>query len=338
MNNKLPEGYTARPVKMEDLEEMVHLFNAHSQAFIGKPQCTVESVRPEWELPTLHLDRDTMAIFNPQGKPAGYTDFWDIEPHIRLNSWTVVDPAEWGRGLDAYLLDWDMARAAQSINLAPEGARVVLHQTIYSQDQTAADLFVSKGFKQERSFYQMEIAFEQPPQVSPPPDGIIIRSIRDEDEERAAIYAAFEAFQDHWGHVDEPVENYYQRQKHFMDNDPHYDPNYWLIALDGEEIAGMALNFKQTEEDPDMAWVGTLGVRQGWRKRGLGSALLRHSFDLFYENGIRKAGLMVDSGSLTGAVRLYERAGMHVSRKRNLYELELRPGKDLMTQTLAAEA
>jgi len=45
-------------------------------------------------------------------------------------------------------------------------------------------------------------------------------------------------------------------------------------------------------------------------------------------------GLGVDAGSLTGATRLYERAGMRPIRQFDTYELELRPGRDISLQKL----
>jgi hypothetical protein len=43
----------------------------------------------------------------------------------------------------------------------------------------------------------------------------------------------------------------------------------------------------------------------------------------------------VDAQSLTGALRLYENAGMHVYRAFDQYEKELRPGKELSVQSLS---
>jgi hypothetical protein len=42
----------------------------------------------------------------------------------------------------------------------------------------------------------------------------------------------------------------------------------------------------------------------------------------------------VDAGSLTGATRLYERAGMRVEQRYDTYLYELRPGKDYTVQTI----
>jgi mycothiol synthase len=91
-------------------------------------------------------------------------------------------------------------------------------------------------------------------------------------------------------------------------------------------------------EDPDLGYVNTLGVVRPWRRRGIGLALLHHAFGELGGRGKKRVGLGVDGSSLTGAVRLYEQAGMHVERRRILYEKELRPGVDLTTQSLEESA
>jgi hypothetical protein len=45
-------------------------------------------------------------------------------------------------------------------------------------------------------------------------------------------------------------------------------------------------------------------------------------------------GLGVDADSLTGATRLYEKAGMHVVRELATYEKELRAGEELARQSV----
>jgi mycothiol synthase len=62
-----------------------------------------------------------------------------------------------------------------------------------------------------------------------------------------------------------------------------------------------------------------LGVRRPWRRRGLGLALLRCAFGEFYRRDIRMVALAFDSQSLTGATRLYERAGMQLERLYSVY-------------------
>ena len=76
----------------------------------------------------------------------------------------------------------------------------------------------------------------------------------------------------------------------------------------------------------DWGWVSELGVAPAWRRRGLGLALLRESFRRFRETGETVAALGVDSQNPTGATRLYERAGMRVLWRADVWEKELRPG------------
>ena len=75
--------------------------------------------------------------------------------------------------------------------------------------------------------------------------------------------------------------------------------------------------------EPGLGWVGILGVRSPWRRRGLGDALLRASFAALYERGLRRVGLGVDTENVTGALRLYERAGMRAVRRTDSWVLEL---------------
>jgi ribosomal protein S18 acetylase RimI-like enzyme len=70
-------------------------------------------------------------------------------------------------------------------------------------------------------------------------------------------------------------------------------------------------------------------VRRPWRKKGLGLALLTHSFGEFYKRGMKTIGLGVDASNPTGATRLYQRAGMTVASEFLTFEKELRPGRSL---------
>jgi ribosomal protein S18 acetylase RimI-like enzyme len=168
------------------------------------------------------------------------------------------------------------------------------------------------------------------------PAGIKVRSLKIGLDERAVVSAVRESFQDHWGYIERPYEEEFNRWQHRMDNDPDFDPVLWFLAMDGDEIAGISLCWPKVSDDPDMGWVQTLGVRRPWRKQGLGLALLQHSFGELYRRGKRKVGLGVDAQNLTGALRLYEKAGMRSdpAHQFSVYEKELRPGEDLATNQL----
>jgi GNAT superfamily N-acetyltransferase len=134
--------------------------------------------------------------------------------------------------------------------------------------------------------------------------------------------------------VEEPFAEGLKRWKHNREH-INFDPTLFFLALEGDEIAG--INFCRTHSpyDANVGWVGSLGVRRPWRKQGLGLALLRYSFNEFYRRGKRKVGLGVNAQNLTGALRIYENAGMHVAQAEDVYEKELRAGTEITVQSLS---
>jgi mycothiol synthase len=166
------------------------------------------------------------------------------------------------------------------------------------------------------------------------PEGIVVRTYNPETDAEAVYRADVESFRDHFGFVEQPFEEGLKRFKHFWEQEG-FDPSLLFLAMDRDEVAGVSLCPPHSIDDPDLGWVGSLGVRRPWRKRGIGLALLRHSFNEFYRRGKRKVGLGVDAQNLTGALRLYENAGMHIHQASDLYEKELRPGIEISTQTLS---
>jgi len=161
----------------------------------------------------------------------------------------------------------------------------------------------------------MEIDLSEAPPPPRWPEGIEVRTLRAGDE-RVFHAVQHEAFEDSW----EPMRMPFEEWEHwFLGSSPRFDPELWFLALAGDEPAGVAICHPHPG-DPSLGWVGELGVLRPWRRRGLGRALLLHAFAAFRGRGLMRAGLGVDAESLTGANRLYESAGMHVSASFDIYE------------------
>jgi mycothiol synthase len=318
---------------MDDLEAVVDLLNACSIEAVGKAQTELYHIRNDWESPIFDVTNDTCVVALG-GEIVSYASIWDDEPHVRIHLNANVHPGYTGRGIGTALCEWGERRARQSILKTPQGTRVVLLQHVISTNEKARALFLEQGYQLVRHGLRMVIDLDERPPEPVVPEGIHIRPYVRGEEERAVMKAAVEAFRDHWGFVDKPFEMVYEEWTHWLDNDPNFDPSLWLVAMDGEDIAGMALCIPKTTEDPAMGWIDTLGVLRPWRRRGLGLALLLHIFGEFYRRGKLRVGLGVDAENLTGALRLYEKAGMYVSRQYDTYEKELRAGTDLSTQSL----
>src|SRR5205814_2278093 len=93
-----------------------------------------------------------------------------------------------------------------------------------------------------------------------------------------------------------------------------------FLAFDGELIVGATI----TMNDELGGWIQQVGVRRPWRGRGIGLALLDTIFSEMFKQGIPHAGLEVDAENPSGALRLYQRAGMHVDKHFTEYRKELR--------------
>jgi mycothiol synthase len=149
------------------------------------------------------------------------------------------------------------------------------------------------------------------------PEGFAPRTFEREDA-RAVFEADIEAFEDHWDPLDVTFEEW---QAYFLGSSD-FKPELWFLVEDGEELAGFSLCSKRDGEHA--GHVHVLGVRRPWRRRGLGKALLLHSFRELRAHGCEQARLNVDAENLTGALRLYEDAGMHVVHRTARWAKDLR--------------
>jgi ribosomal protein S18 acetylase RimI-like enzyme len=70
--------------------------------------------------------------------------------------------------------------------------------------------------------------------------------------------------------------------------------------------------------------VATVGVVERARGRGIGFALVRTAVADIASRGLRDVELSVDTGNETGAIALYERAGLEVRREIHIFERVLR--------------
>lgn len=333
---RLPEGFTARGASLDDVNAAMALFQRWSRAVIGDVDIAdANDIRKEWVSPNFDPARDIRVVFAPNGQMIGYIEVWTTsKPVIHPWIWGRVDPDYQNHNVGAWLLNWAEERVRQTLAETPADLRVAPRVGSYRQDENGKKLFEAMGFHYIRSSYQMRIDLNEAPPAPVWPEGITVRTYTTADLE--ALYRADdEAFRDHFGHVEQPFEQGLARFKHFMIDYEDFDPSLYFLAMDGGEIAGISLCRLHSFDDPDMGYVNSLGVRRPWRKRGLGLALLRHSFGEIYRRGQRKAGLHVDASNLTGALRLYESAGMHVHHASDMYEKEIRPGREISVESLS---
>jgi GNAT superfamily N-acetyltransferase len=330
-----PTTLTTRAPQMEDVDAIVELFNAHSRDLFGEEPYRPENFTGMWTAPGFNLETDALVALSPDGEVIGYMDVGDqAEPHVLVGISGRVHLRHRRQGIGTQLMQWAEQRARQAIEKAPADARVVMQSGCSNQDTSTIALLESQGFTATRHFFRMLIEIDGAPPAPVWPDGLTMRAIDEKTELEEAVRTYQASFQDHWGYTEVPFELMLQYIQHMMAHDSFHDSSLWFAAFDGDQMAAICLCDPRIGSREDTALVNILGVRREWRKKGLGLAFLHHAFGEFYRRGIPRAVLGVDAGSLTGATRLYERAGMRVERVNHTYGKVLREGKDLTTTSL----
>jgi mycothiol synthase len=321
----LPPGFILRPVAWADLDAVAQLILDVCTAD-GDPTIatTPSDLLQAWKSPGFQLETDAWVVTAPDQRVVGYEEFVNRHAHTSLNGDGYVHPNFMGQGIGTALLGCLEERAQAEVARAEPDLRVFLRNAMAAGDKTGREIHDAAGFKPVRFSWRMEIELESTPQTVRWSEGLELRPFDAAKHDHQVYMAHEDAFKDHWGHVPHSYEFWETRIRGYEG----FDPTLWLIAWDGDEVAGYSLcRFRQ-----GIGWVSTLGVRRPWRKQGLGMALLQQSFSEFYQRGEKVIGLTVDASSPTGATRLYERAGMKVANEYVFYEKEYRPGREIDTE------
>jgi ribosomal protein S18 acetylase RimI-like enzyme len=299
MSSSLPDGYTVRAATDADAEAVTALVRAAEEAVRGRSGVNADDLRSWWTLVQLPTDSwlvERDGALRASGMLVAHGDVPDF--------WGVVRPDEVGRGLGSALIELGEARA----RARDAGA---LRIGTFAENVPAVKLFTSRGYRDVRHYYTMHIELKEAP-VPAWPDGLRVERFRTEDA-RAFYDALTDAFVDEWGWVAMEYDEWYRLR---IEGDDA-DPSLWFVVREGDEIAAVVRN------DPNRyggGWVGAIGVRAPWRRRGIGLALLQHTFAEFHERGTNDVRLGVDTQNPSGATRLYERAGMSVELEEVIYE------------------
>jgi mycothiol synthase len=324
--------YTLRPGRLDDLEQAVRMYNLTSQKMTGADEWTIEGCMTSWTNPLLNIEADTRVAVTPDGKILGVVELWNgAPPYVRNHIWARVHPDYEAQGIGTALMQWAEARANEKLSLAEPDTRVTLTCGTWGINTTATALFQGLGYALVRYYVTMGRELTEIPLFPVLPEGLTLRAVKVPDEYAEFHRVDMEAERDHWGYVERPFADSFAEFMHYL-NEGEVDPSLWFVAMDGGQMAGISMCELKASSDPTAGYVASLGVRQAYRQRGIGMALLLYSFRELYQRGQRNVQLNVDVANLTGALRLYERAGMQKIRQFEMYEKELRPGRNLMTR------
>lgn len=317
-----------RPARRTDLTEITELIRATDLVESGESNFTQEDLEEEWGKPRFDLAQDAwvavVADHKAQGKRiVGYEELWNRAGHALLAGDGYVHPEYLDLGIGTALLNQVEARAQEHCALAENDLQVSVRNGVYGSDQRARRLHENEGYHVLRYFWRMRIDLESSPLLPDWPQGINLRTMRPGKDELEIYTANIESFSDHWEYLPPRYEDWLARTVKRED----FDPSLCFLA----EAGGVLTGFCLCRSRPEGGWVSTLGVRRPWRRQGIGLALLLHSFGEFYRRNQHRIELGVDAASLTGATRLYERAGMQMVHEYVIYEKIIRKGKPVVS-------
>ena len=298
-----PVGLAVRRGRADDVDAVTAALVAEETAVTGSSTWDADDTADWWR--GLDLQGEAWVVEATPGVVAGCLGLFTRGG--QFNGWAAVAPEFAGQGLGTAL-----------VQLAEERTRELggsrLHLGSFAQNDAAARLFEGLGYGVVRHHYRMVVELEERPTPPVWPSGITPKAF-DLADARAIHTAVQEALADDWSHTPTTFEEW----RRIRLESPDFDPTLWTVAWDGGEVAGVIRG------DPKRwggGWIGVLGVRRPWRRRGLGLALLRRSFAEFYDRGERRVGLGVDAQNPSGATLLYERAGMRVEAEYLTWEKE----------------
>lgn len=299
-----------RAPDLADAPAVLAVFEARDRTDLGRVEHRLDDLRDEWGGSDLDLEHNARVAETADGRIVAYAAV------RRRGSLVVVAPDQERRGIGSCLLEWTEERDRER--------RSELHrQWVAANNHSARALLTAGGYRRARSYWLMVRSLEDGPAAPDVPAGFELRAI-DVTRDAAALQAVDEAsFSSASDYMPISVEEFVE----VLFGAHDFDAGLSRVVSDHERVVGFLLARRRSDEA--VGFVDVLGVHPAYQRRGLGPTLLRDVFSAFAAAGLREAQLSVSSDNAP-AVRVYERAGMNVRHRFDIYErpVGLRPDYD----------
>jgi len=327
--NPLSNDFARRSATLDDVEPIAHLFNDNARRLSAKGTFLPSEFRMLLSSPGFDITDSTHLVFSPDGELVGFAVLFDFEePHTRIWGFVITAVAQRARGIEEALHAWVLDRARQTVPKAPAGEHVFIAQTVPAKDEGAIRVLASQGYTHDRSYVRMAIDLAGAVPEPVWPDGFAVRTMEPDTDLDGFLRAKADAFSDHHGRGDLSIEQQVEFMRHLTLADPRFDPSLYFLARsvrEADEIVGICSCFPSSGIDMNAGHIPAIAIRRNWRRRGIALAMLRHAFLELQQRGKTKVVLNADSQNTTGAMSLYEKAGMHEEDRNLEYRLTIRP-------------
>ena len=280
-----PLALRERPAVRGDLQALTDLYCAYDRVVVGAPDTDPDDVLADWDRPGADLAQDTL-VLEVDGRLVGYA------VQLGHEADSCVDPDGPVDALYGRLLDWLEQRGTSLQHYTAE------------HDPFLPPLLEARGWTVTRRFWRMRRELDVAPPDPVWPEGVQVREHRRPDDDAPVHALVTAAFREVGGQAERSLEQWTAS----LLEGARFDPSLCLVATVDGEVVGAALS----RATSDFGFVRQLAVAPSQRGRGLALALLHECFRRHRERGLPATALGVDAANPTGALALYEKAGMRV--------------------------
>lgn len=262
-----------------------------------------------FDAPNVDKIRDLKLWRDSKGKLIGFGQLLIAEQNEELEGYLYFDihPNQHFNSLGSEVIEWSEQRICE---IGKELSLPIKLHTRSSYHRNLRRMLLEKqGFTTERSFLTMACSLNQSFFDPNLPTGFQLQQFSGEQDIQTWVKLFNNSFIDHWDHheLTEATVNSWLKN-------PHYKPQLNLIVVAPDNtLAAFCVGYINQEENTrtgcEQGWIKLLGTRRGFRKLGLGRAILLVCMKQLQTFGIEQVKLGVDAESLTSATRLYESVG-----------------------------
>ena len=287
----------------------------------------------EWQRrldePGVEKERDLRLWENAASRLVGLGQVWKnreddgegVDGYLRFR----VPPEQRGKGIESQIIAWGSERIREIGRERGQPAQLRTGLNYRTPEYVAYHqaLLEEHSFVPVRYWFKMARNLNEPIPEPRLPEGFTMRHAQGEEDFAPWVEVFNQSFIDHWNHHPITIEEH----RHWLQN-PNYSPERSLIAIapDGT-FAAFCFCWIDPEDNAHYnrkeGWIDILGTRRGFRKIGLGTAMLLAGMRRLKADGMDTAVLGVDAENPSGALRLYESVGFYTVHKQATYHKDL---------------
>ncbi|HEY9640590.1 MAG TPA: GNAT family N-acetyltransferase, partial [Coleofasciculaceae cyanobacterium] len=294
-----------------DLKPIAHLLNTCAVVDRLDRYHSVSDLRADYSEPGFDPSRDLRLWEDAQGQLIALAQLWVPQTALlpEVDGWLglQVHPQHRDRGLEFDMLAWGEIRMQQVSQ--ERGVPAKLYVTCRESRSDRIALYQKCGYGLERRFLRMSRSLAEPIAEPQLPQGFVLSHTRGVADASAWVEAYNHSFIDHWGFHPATVEAHC----HWL-NQANYRPELDLVAIAPTgQIAAFCFCHIDLEKNQHrhckQGGINILGTRRGFRRLGLGRAMLLAGLQKLKAEGMETAILGVDTENPNQAQSLYASAG-----------------------------